>query len=154
MIEGIHSIILQQLTTTSTSSTILQRLTTTSVVVESSQLSDGAIAAIVVIVTLVTVMSIIVVLVIAVMFSHRRSRRKKYILDNIADTSRVINTYQAVDQLGGAVDNEQPLDQSDICLQEKSESLILPSTAYIESNPAALEDNGKIEKSDDTNTSM
>ena len=151
MIEGIHSIILQQLTTTSTSSTIL---TTTSVVVESSQLSDGAIAAIVVIVTLVTVISIIVVLVIAVMFARRRSRRKKYILDNIADISQLINTHQALDQLGGAVDDEQPLDQSDICLQEKSESLILPSTAYIESNPAALEDNEEIEKSDDTDTSM
>lgn len=108
MIESIH--ILQQLTTRSISSTILQRLTTTSVVEESSQLSDGAIATIVLIVTLVTVISIVVVLVIAVMFACQRSQRKKYILDNVADTSRVTNTYQAVDQLGGPVD-EQPLDQ-------------------------------------------
>jgi cytoskeletal protein RodZ len=134
--------------------TTLQPLTTTSVIVErSSQLSDGAIAAIVLIVTLVTVISIVVVLVITVVFARQRSRRNKYILDNIADTSRVTNTYQAVDELGGPVDDKQPLDQTDICLQEKSESLVLPSTAYIESNPAALEDNQEIKKAD-KDTSM
>ena len=73
---------------------------------------------------------IVVMLIVAVIFVRQRSRRKKYILDNIAGTSRVTNTYQTVDQVGGKVDDEQPPTRSDIRLQGKSESPIVPSTAY------------------------
>ena len=118
---------------------------------ESPQLSDGAIAAIVLIV-LVTVISIVVLLVIAVAFVRQRSQRKKYSLDKAADTSRATNTYQAVNlSYSEPVDDEQPLDKSDICLQEKLDSLPIaePSTEYIESNPDALEDNQEVQESDD-----
>lgn len=143
---------MQPLTTTSIVSTILQPLTTISVVLEgSSQLSDGAIAAIVLIVVLITVTLIVVMLIVGVIFVRQRSRRKKYILDNIAGTSRVTNTYQTVDQLGGKVDDEQPLIQSDVCLQEKSEPPIVPSTAYMVINPSAFQE---VQGLDDVDTSM
>lgn len=113
---------------------------------ESSQLSDGAIAAIVLILVLVTVTSIVVI-IITVMLVRQRSRRQKYALDRPAETSRVTNTYQAVDKLGVPVEDEQPLDQSDVCLQEKSESLTVQSTAFV--NPAALEDEEVVQESGD-----
>ena len=125
----------------------MQPLTTTSIVL--SQPPDGAIAAIVLIVVLVTVISIVVVVIVLVMLVRQRSRRRKYTLDKPADTSRVTNTYQAVDKLGAPLEDEQPLHQDDVCLQEKSESLTVPSTAYIESNPAALDDDQEVQKSDD-----
>ena len=137
--EGIDSTILQPLTTTSV---------TTSVLEESSELPNGAIVAIVLIVVLVLVLSIVFVIIILLV--RQRSRRKKYNLD-IAGSPKTTNIYQTTDKLGVPLaEDEEPLHQSDVCLQEKSEPLTVPPTVYIESNPTAVEDDQKVQESDDT----